>query len=146
MEWSHQLLVDLANQLDTGLLFRRVDARHSPRSGDVSPDFMCEAGRCSRTVYDRNLQSTQCIERPTFTGRWFCPRDDRWWRVWACTDHLEGLTGIRHFGGRTRSYAAHFDDSLDEREALPSPGRGTTIRRIGIYVICCRSRADRERL
>ena len=27
-------------------------------------------------------------------------KGDRWWRVWACPDHLEGLTGLREFGRR----------------------------------------------
>ena len=26
---------------------------------------------------------------------------DRWFQVWACPDHLEGLTGLREFGPRT---------------------------------------------
>ena len=25
---------------------------------------------------------------------------DRWWRVWACPDHLGGLTRLREFGRR----------------------------------------------
>jgi hypothetical protein len=29
-------------------------------------------------------------------------RGDRWWRVWACPEHLEGLTGLREFGVRGR--------------------------------------------
>lgn len=28
-------------------------------------------------------------------GRWFTDGVGRWWRVWACDDHLEGLRGIR---------------------------------------------------
>lgn len=52
-------------------------------------------------VYDHNLQSTHCLEQPNFTGRWHSPRGDgRWWRVWSCPDHLEGLTGVREFGRR----------------------------------------------
>ena len=23
-----------------------------------------------------------------------------WWRVWACSEHLDGLTGLREFGRR----------------------------------------------
>jgi hypothetical protein len=28
------------------------------------------------------------------------PSGDRWWRVWACPAHLDGLTGLREFGLR----------------------------------------------
>jgi hypothetical protein len=38
------------------------------------------------------------VPRASWTGRWFSPRGDRWWRVWACPDHIEGLTGLREFG------------------------------------------------
>jgi hypothetical protein len=70
------------------------------RAGDNCPGFMAEPGRCWRMVYDHNLQATHCIERPSWTGRWFSPKGDRWWRVGACPDHLEGLTGLREFGRR----------------------------------------------
>jgi hypothetical protein len=53
-------------------------------------------------VYDHNFQATHCAETPAFTGRWFSPKGDRWWQVWACPDHLNGLTGIREFGRRPR--------------------------------------------
>ena len=49
-------------------------------------------------VYDRNLQATHCAEPTTWTGRWFSPRGDKWWLVWACEGHLEGLTGLREYG------------------------------------------------
>ena len=69
-----------------------------PRPGDLSPGFMAQPGRWWRMVYDHNLQSTHCTDQPTFTGRWFSPRGDRWWRVWSCREHLDGLTGIWEFG------------------------------------------------
>ncbi len=72
-----------------------------PESGDVSPGFIAEAGRYWRMVYDHNFQATDCAEAPAWTGRWRSPRGDRWWVVWACPDHLEGLTGLREFGRRT---------------------------------------------
>jgi hypothetical protein len=68
--------------------------------GDVCPGFMAQPGRCWRMVYDRNFQATHCADEPAFTGRWFSPKGDRWWQVWACDDHLDGLTGIREFGRR----------------------------------------------
>jgi hypothetical protein len=73
----------------------------TPHPGDRSPGFVADVSRCWAMVYDRNLQSTHCREAPSWTGRWFAPRGDRWWRVWACPDHLDGLTGLREFG-RTR--------------------------------------------
>jgi len=51
-------------------------------------------------VYDGTMQADHCAEQPSWTGRWFSPKGDRWWRVWACRDHLEGLTGLREFGSR----------------------------------------------
>jgi hypothetical protein len=55
-----------------------------PMPGDVHPGFMSELGRCWRFVYTSQLQATHCSETPTWTGRWFSPRADRWWPVWAC--------------------------------------------------------------
>jgi hypothetical protein len=51
-------------------------------------------------VCDHNLQATHCVESPTGTGRWFAPSGDRWWRVWSCPDHLDGLTRLRESGRR----------------------------------------------
>jgi hypothetical protein len=51
-------------------------------------------------VYDHNLQATHYQEVLSWTARWRSPRGDRWWRVWACPDHLDGLTGLREFGRR----------------------------------------------
>jgi hypothetical protein len=50
-------------------------------------------------VYSRQLQATHCRGEPTWTGRWFSPNGDRWWGVWACERHLDGLTGLRQYGG-----------------------------------------------
>jgi hypothetical protein len=80
-----------------------MDAATMPTAGDVSPGFIAEAGRCWAMVYDHNLQATHCDERPAWTGRWRSPKGDRWWQVWACPDHLEGLTGLREFGRRRPS-------------------------------------------
>ena len=52
--------------------------------------------------YNRQMQPTYCDETPSWTGRWFSPKDDRWFRVWAFPDHLDGLTGLREFGHRRR--------------------------------------------
>ena len=71
-----------------------------PLPGDPSPGFLSEAGRCWRMVYSHQLQATHCVGTPTHTGRWFSPKEDgTFWRVWACPAHLNGLTGIRQFGG-----------------------------------------------
>jgi hypothetical protein len=89
-----------ANALAGNLELQRFTMARMPTPGEPCPGFMSEAGRCWRMLYDRNLQATHCTERTSCTGRWFSPRGDRWWLVWACPDHLEGLTGLRQFGGR----------------------------------------------
>ena len=72
-----------------------------PQPGDpYAQAFVCEPGECWRMVHDRQGQATHCAEEPAYTGRWFAPSGKQWWRVWACADHLEGLTGLREFGRR----------------------------------------------
>lgn len=39
-------------------------------------------------------------------GQWFSPSGDRRWRVRACPDHLDGLTGLREFGRRRETVVA----------------------------------------
>ena len=51
----------------------------------ISPTSTCPAGGGKAKV-------------PAWTGRWRSPRGDQWFRVWACPDHLDGLTGLREFG------------------------------------------------
>lgn len=70
-----------------------------PGPGDVHPGFTADPGRCWRMVHSRHLRATHCRVEPSCTGRCFSPEGDRWWGVWACPDHLEGLTGLRQFGG-----------------------------------------------
>ena len=77
----------------------------SPGPGDRHPGFMAEPSRCWALVYNRQLQATHCRGETTWTGRWFSPRGDQWWRVWSCPDHLDGLTGLRQFGQRRQSRA-----------------------------------------
>lgn len=74
-----------------------------PRPGDRHPGFVVDVGHCWAMVYDGTMQADHCAEPPSWTGRWFSPWGDRWWRVWACPDHLEGLTGLREFGRRRPS-------------------------------------------
>ncbi len=71
-----------------------------PEPGDPCPGFIVDPNRCWQMVYDHNLQANHCAEAPAWTGRWFSPRGDKWWPVWACPDHLDGLTGLREFGRR----------------------------------------------
>ena len=62
------------------------------------------------------LQAKHCAEPPSWTGRWFSPRgDSRYWRVWACPDHLDGLTRLREFA-RAKGY-----QSSVETLASPNP-------------------------
>jgi hypothetical protein len=71
-----------------------------PEPGDRHPGFLVEAMRCWTLVYDGTMQADHCHQEPSWTGRWFSPSGDGWWRVWACPDHLDGLTGLREFGRR----------------------------------------------
>jgi hypothetical protein len=79
-----------------------------PQPGDrYAQAFTVEPGQCWATVHDRQGQATQCSETPSWTGRWLSPRGDRWWRVWSCSDHIEGLMGLREFGSRATRGAPH---------------------------------------
>ena len=78
-------------------LYRRPKSP-MPEPSDPCPGFMSVPGRCWRMLHDRNLQATHCHETPSWTGRWFSPKGDRWWRVWSCADRIDGLTGLREFG------------------------------------------------
>jgi hypothetical protein len=74
-----------------------------PQPGDPYANaFRVEPGQCWRMVHDVRLQGEHCPEPPSWTGRWFSPRADRWWRVWACEHHPEGLTGLRQLAGQRR--------------------------------------------
>jgi hypothetical protein len=76
-----------------------------PQPGDPYANaFVSEPMQCWRMIHSRQGQATHCVQRASWTGRWFSPSGDQWWRVWACPDHLDGLTGLREFGvfrGRT---------------------------------------------
>jgi len=71
-----------------------------PQPGQPCPGFVAKSGQGWRMLYSGQLQATHCHQRPAWTGRWFSPRGDRWFRVRACPDHLNGLTGLRQFGSR----------------------------------------------
>ncbi len=66
----------------------------TPSPGDSYANaFVAEAGQFWRMVFGRNDQATHCAETPIWTGRWLAPNGERWWQVWSCPEHLEGLTG-----------------------------------------------------
>ena len=69
-----------------------------PQPGDRHPGFIVEPMRCWAMVYDGTMQAGHFPERPNWTGRWFAPSGDRWWRVWSCAEHIDGLTGLLQFG------------------------------------------------
>jgi hypothetical protein len=54
-----------------------------PEPGDRHQHFIVGPMKCWAMVYDGTMQADHCAERPNWTGRWFSPRGDRWWRVWA---------------------------------------------------------------
>ena len=68
-----------------------LPATATPRRSPSSRD---SAGPWFTTVRDRPRTAPR---RPRGPGGWFSPRGDRWWRVWSCPDHIEGLTGLRGF-------------------------------------------------
>lgn len=75
-------------------------------SGVTTPSselYVAEAERSWRIVSDHNLQTTHCVESPTWTGRWFAPSGDRWWRDWSCPEHPDGQTRLRESGRRSSS-------------------------------------------
>lgn len=84
---------------DTGV--KEADCEETPlpppQPGEVCPGFVTQPDRCWRMVYDGCLQAAHCTAAPAWSGRWFAPSGARWWRVWACPDHLDGLTGLRAF-------------------------------------------------
>ena len=66
----------------TGDRGRRHDRSLMPRTGDpYAQAFIAELMQCWRMIHDRQGQAAHCMEAPTWTGRWFSPRGDRWWRV-----------------------------------------------------------------
>jgi hypothetical protein len=78
-----------------------VSASGMPQPGDPYANaFVAEHMKCWRMIHDRHGQAAHCLETPTWTGRWFAPSGKRWWRVWACQDHLDGPTGLKEFGRR----------------------------------------------
>jgi len=87
-----------AGRAPSGLRSTSVDPM--PQPGEPCPGFVAGPGRCWRMLYSGQAVEEGCHERPAWTGRWFSPRGDRWFRVWACLDHLDGLTGLRQFGSR----------------------------------------------
>ena len=53
-----------------------------PQPGDRHPGFVVEPGQGWAFVHSKQLQATHCREEPTYTGRWYSPRDDgTYWRV-----------------------------------------------------------------
>ena len=93
---------------------RRDNLGDASRPGDRSPGFTAEVSRCWALLYDRNLQSTHCLEQPTFTGRWHSPRGDgQWWRVLELPRPLERADGRARVRPATLGpdlSAAHGDD------------------------------------
>ena len=60
-----------------------------PEPGDPCPASrprLADAGAWCTTV---RCKPRTAMRTPSWTGRWFSPRGDRWLHVWACRDHLE---------------------------------------------------------
>jgi hypothetical protein len=86
-------------QLRTVILSRYTVAPVSPmpEPGDPCPGFIADVGRCWQMIYSRQLQATHCHDTPSWTGRWFSPRGDRWWRVCLSRPSrgIVGAEGVR---------------------------------------------------
>jgi hypothetical protein len=70
-----------------------------PQSGKPCPDFIAEAARSWQNLYQLAAPSNPLPRAADVDGRWRSPKGDRWWQVWTCDGHTEGLTGLRQFGG-----------------------------------------------
>ena len=63
--------------------------------------FTVQPGKCWAMVHD--CQGRRPLPRDAFVDRALVqPRRRSWWRVWSYPEHLDGLTGLREFGGRSR--------------------------------------------
>jgi hypothetical protein len=71
-----------------------------PKPGEPCPGFTAEPDRCWRMLYDRTSRRRTAARRRS--GRVGGSRREVTVgsAVWACPDHLEGLTGLREFGSR----------------------------------------------
>jgi len=86
-----------------------------PQPGDPYANaFVSEPMQCWRMIHDRQGQAAHCLETPAWSGRWFAPSGDRWWRVWArTTTWADGFAGVRRVAElapmeRIRTYGAGF--------------------------------------
>jgi hypothetical protein len=83
---------------------RKAAGKQVPlRSFEVLGSLTNAAGRvrqCWRMVFGHNDQATHCAEPPSWTGRWYAPSGEQWWRVWSCPDHIGGLEAVRQFRRR----------------------------------------------
>lgn len=86
---------------------RGLSSRAMARPGDpYASAFVVEPMKCW-LIHDRQGQAAHCLETPTRTGRWFSPRGDRWWRVWAARSGDEGARGsLTHIDDYGRGSAA----------------------------------------
>ena len=77
-----------------------------PSAGDVSPR-LCRRGRPMLGDGLRPQPPGDSLRRAAgVDGRWRSPKGDRWLVVWACPDHLNGVTGLREFGRQREARSA----------------------------------------
>lgn len=61
---------------------------------ELAPGFYAQEGECWRMVRSGVGHPSHCSELVGWTGTYINPKGKRW-TVWACQEHLEGLTDMR---------------------------------------------------
>ncbi len=56
--------------------------------------FCAQEWRCWRFLYDHAGRATNCREPVMWRGRHRDP-NGKWWVVWTCDEHADGLVGLR---------------------------------------------------
>ena len=99
-----------------------------PQPGDrYAQAFTVEPGQRWAIVHDSKLQANHCPESAAWTVRGVHRVATVGWVAWVCPNHLDGLTGLREFGGGAQrrlsgdAHAVHRRSQLPRRVLVPRP-------------------------